>query len=238
MLAGCLRNSGYWMGERVLQASERNPLGYFESAEINDINEALLAPAVDALASRRLPWRRHPALLKDHRWLACLDAPLTASPPDDLQQRMRRAISHTPYCFKDPRFSYTLLQWLPLIGDAVLIGVFREPARTVRSVLTECEGAPYLRQVHMTPAWAERMWCCVYGALLQLRSRTELPALMVHYRQIMEGDALQRIARLIDGKVDTSFPTPSLARSANVGTVKRQTRGIYNELCKWAEYDG
>src|SRR5436305_8301327 len=44
MVAGLFRSAGYFQGAHLHPARESNPRGFFEDAEVNNINEALLAP--------------------------------------------------------------------------------------------------------------------------------------------------------------------------------------------------
>src|SRR5690349_12501793 len=100
MLAGTLCGAGYYMGEHLVPANEANPKGFFEDDEINAINEALLAP---------LTPRRRPAY--GWRWLASVPVGTPFACPPELGQRIQAQTARAPFCFKDPRFCYTLPAW-------------------------------------------------------------------------------------------------------------------------------
>jgi hypothetical protein len=235
MVAGCLRNAGYYMGRDLKPGMPSNPLGYFESVEVNDINEDLLAPVVQSLARDWRPWRRHPRLYRDMHWLAVLP-PRTRVPADaTIEARIRSAVSHGPFCFKDPRFCYTLDVWRPLIGDVLYVCVFREPGRTAASILRNCREAPYLQPIRMTRAWALRVWERMYANLLD-RLATDGDWLFMHYDQVLDGTALPRLAAALGGAVDASFPRESLKRSPNTDAVPRRARMLYRELCARAHH--
>ncbi|MDX1388819.1 MAG: hypothetical protein R3344_06490, partial [Acidobacteriota bacterium] len=70
MVAGTLAGAGYFMGEKLWDATPANPKGFFEDQEINAINEDLIAqvlPARPAVLGRWL-YRDRPTRLQ--RWLA------------------------------------------------------------------------------------------------------------------------------------------------------------------------
>ena len=46
MAAGTLAGAGYFLGDRLHPPREGNPRGYFEDAEVNGINESMLARVV------------------------------------------------------------------------------------------------------------------------------------------------------------------------------------------------
>ena len=103
MLAGSLRLAGYYMGAELIPADETNPKGFFEDDEINAINEALLEPLTPELSSPNYGWR----------WLASVPVDTGIECLPDLADRIEAQTAHSPYCFKDPRFCYTLPAWRP-----------------------------------------------------------------------------------------------------------------------------
>src|SRR5207302_10666897 len=74
-----------------------------------------------------------------------------------LAWRMTAQTTRAPFCFKDPLFCFTLPAWRPHLDDAVLLCVFREPARTANSILNECR-QDYLAGVDMDFDRALRIW--------------------------------------------------------------------------------
>ena len=71
MVAGSVAGAGYHMGDQLHAARISNPKGFFESSEINDINEALLAPSMGEVSR----------LGSGQRWLGVPARPLT--PPSE-----------------------------------------------------------------------------------------------------------------------------------------------------------
>src|SRR5580693_5977635 len=113
LTAGLLAESGYFMGRELYPADAGNPRGYFEDRAVNGINEGLLAQLVPG-ARRSLTdkLRRRPRPTAGwFRWLAELRTDQTVSCPPKLSERIEAQTAHRPFCFKDPRFSYTLGAW-------------------------------------------------------------------------------------------------------------------------------
>lgn len=229
MVAGSLRRAGYYMGFGLKEGTPSNPLGYFESAEINDINEDLLRPVAAGLAGKPIAgWRvPYPSLAKDQHWLACLPPEAEVPPIPGVEARLAAAAAHVPFCFKDPRFSYTLPLWRPHLGpDTVFVCVFREPGRTVNSMVKDAREQEYLRGLDLAPWFAFRVWIRMYERIVRVHRRRGR-WLFLHYDQVARGGGLRRLARALGAPVDFAFPAPSLKRSADGGRVPRQARILY-----------
>jgi GT2 family glycosyltransferase len=225
MVAGALAKAGYFMGDRLYPARDANPLGFFEAPEINAINEELLAPCVPAAQRLAAP----------QRWLARLDATVDAA-PEPLRQRMRTLVARAPFCFKDPRFCYTLPAWRGEVGDARFVVVFRDPAVTVASIVRECAVAEYLAGVAMDAERALATWCAMYRQVL--RQYCETPPherarwLFVHYDQMVgpDADGAARLARHLDAPVDAAFPDERFRRSKPAAVTSDEATRLYQEL--------
>ena len=224
MAAGTLAGAGYFMGERLHPARHSNPKGFYESGEINQINEALLAPLVPERPDDPA------ALRRGQRWLARLPWDATVPGPDaETLERMRRAVDKRPFCFKDPRFCYTLPVWRPLLGDTVFLCVFRHPASAALSIVRECRDMENLHNVEMDIARAVGVWSAMYRQVLD-RHRHVGDWLFVAYRQFFEAGALDRIGRFVGASIDASFPEASLERSRPTESPGAEALAIYREL--------
>src|SRR5262249_26774035 len=179
LLAGILHGAGYFMGENLVPADEGNPMGYFEDDEINAINEELLTPVTPALDSPTYGWR----------WLATVPVGTDLACSPEVSERMRTQTSLKPFCFKDPRFCYTLPVWRPFLADAVFLCVFRDPARTVTSILKECRTAAYLEGLPMDYAGAIEVWTLMYRHVLEIH-RLVGEWLFFHYDQLFRDPSL------------------------------------------------
>jgi hypothetical protein len=236
MMAGCLHGAGYFMGHNMMPPNEQNPKGYYESFEIESINEGLLAQVCPRRPSGplgRLLFSKRPR--RPQRWLceAPLDAHFRTAP--ELERRMEQQLSHAPYCFKDPRFCYTLPAWRPFLEDPVYLVVFREPGRTVNSILNTVESEPYLKDLRIDAAGALRVWTAQYRHILE-RHAGEGVWLFVHYDQVLDGSAASRLDTLLGARTDIGFPERRLKRSGNDIAVSAEAKAIYAALCERAGY--
>ena len=101
-----------------------NPAGYWERADINAINDALLE-------ARGFAWNR----------IAGLDAADAAAPNPEADEHIAELVAHfTSRCrawvIKDPRLCLTLEHWLPRLRDPVCVVVVRDPREIATSMAT------------------------------------------------------------------------------------------------------
>jgi hypothetical protein len=233
MLAGMLHSAGYYMGDQLLPPTSSNPRGYFEDRTINKLNEDLLVQLqpVRPFGRRRhlYPWR----LAYGHHWLAVLNLKATVRATPEIAAQMRNIASQRPFCFKDPRFCYTLDAWRPMLGDAVFLCVFREPGRTAASMMTDSHEQTYLTELKLTRRRALRAWTSMYRHVLE-KHRQEGQWLFVHYDQILDGSAISEIESVTEAKVDAGFADAGLKRSQDSGSLPRRTSQVYRRLCTLA----
>jgi hypothetical protein len=227
MLAGSLRLAGYYMGAHLIPADETNPKGFFEDDEINDINEALLAPSTPNLSRPSSGWR----------WLASLPIGTGIACPPDIASRIEAQTAHLPFCFKDPRFCYTLPAWRPFVADAVFLCVFREPARTAQSILKECREADYLQSLPMDFNGAVTVWTLMYRHILEVHRHVG-EWLFFHYDQLFSEAALCRLEAALGVAADRQFPDAKLKRTSAVGNIGTEAALVYEKLMGLAQYPG
>ncbi len=229
LAAGILADAGYDPGSDLLPPDEGGPKGFFESREVNRINEQLLA-AWDGRFTSRDGYAR--ALRDGERWLAVLPPDVELDvPPPSLRAEMRSALPSSPYCCKDPRFGYTLPCWRPLFGDAAFVCVFRDPAATARSISGQ------VRYGDLTVALdtAFEIWTAIYRRVLE-RHRRDGTWIFVHYEQLLDGTGLERLASALGAALDTRMADPALYRSRPDAPVPPEAQRIYAELCAEAGY--
>lgn len=243
MVTGSLAAAGYFMGRNLWPGNLGNPKGLYEDREVNSINESLLAPVLPG-HPRWLPAPRFirnwlwPDRLKDEqRWLARVPTSVEITATEQLADRIRALTQSQPFCFKDPRFSYTLPAWRPFIADAAFVCVFRSPSATANSILKECQDAHYLQGLRMTREWAIDTWFLMYRHILDIH-RHQGSWLFLHYNQVLHEDGLHRLGEFIQAtRVDTTFPEAALKRSADDHhDLPHPVRSCYEELCTLAGY--
>ncbi len=221
MLAGAFAHAGWFVGAAPYPARSSNPKGFFESKEINGLNEYLLSLGEgDVLGA----WQR---------WLADLPVDWTCPTDERAQRRIAELVGRAPYCFKDPRFSYTLPAWAPFTQDALRLCVFRHPEAVARSIVKECEQEAYLRSARMTRERALSAWLAMHRRILEVL-RADGEWCFVHYEQVLRGEGLERVERLVGAPLSREFPEENLQRTKADNALEGAVGETYAELCELA----
>jgi len=236
MVAGTLVASGYFGGRHTWEGQPGNPKGFYEDRQVNSINEQLLAVGLDQGFADRVRARMPARISPWHRWLMPLPegAKVVSSPR--LDRRIERVLRSRPFALKDPRFCFTLPAWRPhLPSDTRFVVVFREPSRTIRSMIKEVGTASYLRRFELTEASAEHLWLRSYEEIVRQATDTE-NWLFVHYDQVLDGSGLSAISRHLDSAIDESFVDVALRRSKGGIDVGAEASAMYEDLCRRANF--
>ncbi len=232
LVAGTLAGAGYHLGDDLVEARQSNPKGFYESRRINAINESLLEPAVAQAGD--LPT----GIGRRHYWLAALEGELPLADDPQTHQQIGAACSRTPFCYKDPRFCYTLEAWRPhLPQSTVFVCVFREPAVTAASICREVESQRYLAEVRMNFAQAVDVWQAMYRQVVD-RHRHRGRWLFLHAAQLLEPAGLERLASFTDASIDRTFPEKRLQRTVCDEPVCPQAQQLFSTLCDLADDRG
>ena len=239
LAAGILAQAGYFMGEELWPADIGNPKGYFEDREVNKINDeliALVAPKTPPRGLRKLLLGDIPILGHYQHWVAVLrpDVSITCSPA--MRERIAAVTARQPFCFKDPRFSYTLPVWRPYIGDALLLCVFRDPSVTASSMVRECKRADHMKGTKVDERWALKVWEAMYRYILDVHYPQGGDWLFVHYDQLLDRSAGAELERRLGVRIDRGFASAELNRSRPRAAVPRRTARLYVRLCALARY--
>jgi hypothetical protein len=233
LMAELLSSAKYDLGPCLHGPSAMNPHGFFEDADTGLINEELLRPYVGSAAPRprSADHSRLRSLAEGEAWLAALPPDIEIAAAPDVTSRIRAATRSRPFCRKDPRFAYTLPVWMPYLRDPALICVFREPARTARSICAFMAA----ENVDVNFGEAVRIWTAHYERILD-RLTPEGEWFIIHYEQLMRGDALPRLERRLGIRCDRSVCDPALRRTAVEGAVGKRAEALYGQLCTAAGY--
>ncbi|MBI1373227.1 MAG: hypothetical protein GC159_10890, partial [Phycisphaera sp.] len=223
MVTGVLANAGWRLGGRPFPPGQSNPKGFFETGEVNSINERLLAELFP-----------EPQFRYGQRWLCRVPAGARFEPTPEIVAQIAHLASERPFAFKDPRFCDTLPAWRPHIDNAAFICVFRHPAVTAQSILTECESRTYLKDMTMSFNLALAIWTSKYEQALR-RHAEGGDWLFIHYDQMLTAAGLDRLERFVGAPVDRSFPTSSLARTQCNKPVPHPVQQLYARLCELAD---
>jgi hypothetical protein len=151
--------------------------------------------------------------------------------------RIRAVTAREPFCFKDPRLSYTLPVWRAVIHPAtVFICVFRRPDVTVRSILAECARREYLSDLLMSEGRAYDLWFNMYSHILAKNQEVAESFLYVHYDQILYHSAIPRLSAFLDAPLSPGPVDRALNRTKPGGKVPTNVMKLYRRLCTCAGY--
>ena len=253
LLTAMLRTEGLYQGSvHSIQPRDANPMGFYEDWEINAINDQILAAGVKARTMASPRWHGHSSP-KDtnidqpggaQHWLLRwpLDQGLcaTASQQRDMARLMRPA----PFCFKDPRFSYTLDLWIEALPAAHReklrsICVFRRPEAVVESLLRELRTEPKLHNVAVSVQGAFSIWWHHYAWILQrLAGQRRQHTLMLDYDDLFTAAGQRSLERFSGRAIRRELPQASLNRSAG-NTLQRPSdcNELYQQLRAEARAD-
>lgn len=240
LAAGILAQAGYFMGEELWPADIGNPKGYFEDREVNKINDELIAPVAPKTPPRglrKLLLGDIPILGHYQHWVAVLHPGASIACPPAMSERIAAATARQPFCFKDPRFSYTLSVWRPYIGEALLLCVFRDPSVTASSMVRECRRADHMKGTKVDERWALKVWEAMYRYILNVHYPQGGDWLFVHYDQLLDRSAGAELERRLGVKIDREFAAAELNRSRPSAAVPRRTARLYERLCALAHHD-
>ncbi len=229
LVAGTLAGAGYYQGDDLYASRRANPKGFFESPQVNGVNESILARHTPA----------HPPLADFQRWLAVLTPEQARGVHAMAQERAAIAalVARGPFCFKDPRFTWTLGAWREAAPEAGLVCVFRDPASTVASLLEEAASSEHLAGVELDSARALELWRATYARLLELHAAAQDGGrdwLFLHYDQVLEAAGRKRLAAFAQADLDDDFAEPGLRREPPALELPQDVAELYAKLCERA----
>lgn len=254
LMMSILGEESYFMGDNLYFPSDSNPTGFFESNDINQLNESLLGKVVPPryVPKEEVLYNFYPRikefLLKlnfrkrvpviEQRWLSRV--PLSTSIKSDrhIDQRIKSLVNHTPFCFKDPRFSYTLPSWIPFlnIDNTYFIVMYRHPHHTVQSILKECSTAEYLKnKIDIDFSSALEVWNLMYEHIFHNMHYSD-NWIFVHYEQILDKSIAPILESKLGIQVDLSAVDESYWRSRKTGEMDSRTTTNYEKLKNLSNY--
>ena len=109
MMGGILNDAGYFMGDDLYPGRDSNPKGFFENAEINEINEKILEHYDSKVAKlKRFLFKKSTIEAPSYgqRWLSSISIKTKVNfINSELSERIENAVKQQPFGYKDPRFS-------------------------------------------------------------------------------------------------------------------------------------
>jgi Sulfotransferase family len=253
-VAGLFRNlPGVFYGYEILPATPANQRGYFEDQVVNALNNLLLRRMTGVALLDLVPeqWletvgKHFPWMHRDYRslWIARPRRPLPWRLGWELEHLIGVIVRHEPFCLKDPRFTFTLPMWRPLLpaGTRFLV-VFRHPAHTVSSMLRVAKEFYPDRPLALTPSWAFEHWRLAYERVLAQRQEQggNNDWLYVRAEDVMSGTALQAIETFAECRVDASHLDARLFRAEPGSSGEAEAviacMPLYERLCALSAED-
>jgi hypothetical protein len=241
MLGGILHETGYFMGDDLYLPRGGNPKGFFECPEINKINEDILF---------RSPRKILPGFLRRMKkctvdkpslgqgWLISIPFDITINYlTDNIEKRIQKMVSRSPFAYKDPRFCYTLPVWEKFLDrETVVVCMFREPSITIKSILKEIRTVKYLKNLTAGNEDIYNVWINMYSHVLNKHVKHSKNMIFVHYDQIYDGSGLNRISKILNVQLSMDFVDKNLKRTigTSVFRVPLKALHIYEEMCHLA----
>jgi hypothetical protein len=244
MLAGTLHQAGYYLGDKLHKPEISNPKGFFEWMTINQINEQILAPyGKPGLTGKFFTtfFKKgtvHKPIGRNQNWLLSLPVKVEVnSLVPGVENAVKEVLTREPFCYKDPRFSYTLPVWEKFLKTGtVFICVFREPDITINSILKECRSREYLRNLYINRRMAYQTWFNIYAHVLFKHANHFKNFVFVHYDQVFNGTALPLLSEKLDIHLKNDFVDQELKRTLPGGPIPLKVKNLYRRLCAAAHY--
>ena len=233
MLAGTLFEAGYYMGDNLYPPRESNPKGFFENSFINGLNEDIIIETRKRNQGIIYPYK---SLRRNQMWLDVLPLGIKLYSNSSIKKRIKKALSMNPFCYKDPRLSYTFPVWERLIKKEVVnLIIFRHPAITAESIIKECNRMEYLNDIEMNFERAINIWKTMYFHILT-NFNNKKNWIFLHYEQLFDIDIIKKLENILEANLNKDFPDKNLKRSVSNKSVPSDVMKIYNKLCDLAEF--
>lgn len=229
MVAGLFAQTGLFMGDDLHSPRHSNPKGFFEAPAINRFNDRLIVEKLPSRIQFEEVEYGGDIPRPTHGWLARLPMHCDIVFSDRDAEEARNIVGGRSFCFKDPRFCYTIDGWLNAVpGTHRLIFVFRQPEIVVESILAEMRSTPYLYSLAMGVDQLFQYWEIM--AKRMLRFAQDSRALFVSYDAVLNSEVIDAMEDLTGLKLDRSFPEVALKRSSTSLVAPPTVATVFDEL--------
>lgn len=219
MVTACFRNTGVFFGDELIKATPANPFGYYESQDINGLNNKIIFRLLYPRGTYRLRRFIYPSTHYDWRafWAVLPHAARAMRVESDERALIERLCVNQPFCFKDPRFSATLSTWKPYLPENTrFLIVFRCPFRTVDSMLRDAQESYDPHLAFKRPALLQT-WIRTYTRLLRW-AENDPRFLLVDSDQILAGEGHSELESFVECELDFTQIDPNVRRSKKTVT--------------------
>lgn len=218
MTAGLFENSGLFMGDISKENNEYDPKGVYEWRIVNDLNEAIIKKTINDLEK---PY--------DTYFLTAIPWGTQIKTTEKIDSEIKK-LTTRPFCYKDPRFAYTLPAWKPYLGDCKYIVTFRSPKKTIDSMDRLAKGWYGLS---LGKEELINIWNSYYEHIL---NRYDNDWIFLHYDQLFERQSLDLIIEHTGvSSLNESFPEAGIAKQQDDSVID-DCESIYQKLCRLSGY--
>ena len=229
MLAGLFNKAGYYYGDNLYPPRKANPKGFFEDEVINHLNENIIFSSIVNMDINAEALSYIRKCYEGQMWLFRAPVNWAFTANNNEKEKIRELVNNEPFCYKDPRFCYTLENWLSYAKNSVVLCVYRDPASTVNSILKECRTEPYLYPVNIGVASAYKIWSLMYLRMLDAYVKHD-NVCFINYDDVISGSVIPDIEQITGAQIDRSFPEKNLKRSKPVFEPDENSEAIYATL--------
>lgn len=236
LTTGLFAEHDYFMGTDLIPSRPANPKGFFECRYINNINERLLAPFLPKSPKLIGKYLFRKRLRPPHRWLARIPVETELNFSHEMDMEIQELTASTPYCFKDPRFSYTLPAWRPFLSNLKYVCVFRHPLATARSMVNEHKKLESMNYLKFNFQEALDVWKYMHQHILE-KHMHQGDWHFIHFEQIFSLEGIIGLEEFAGVKLNRDFPNKKFNRSSNKGDIDEEYINIYKKLCDLAGFE-
>jgi len=245
LLTGMLAQSGFHLGDNYdyLNKNNANPKGYFEDYEVNTVNEDILDKTIFGMPIFLKKILTPRATFYRARWLATIPVRKKINTKETINERISDLIKKNPFCYKDPRFSYTLPVWKPLIEQNNIkikyLVVYRDPRKTANSILRECQESSALGSLKMDVKRALKVWQLMYEHILKNYEQDDNKKnwMFVHFDQLFDSQKINGLETFVGVEIDNQFPEKELSRAQLDGEkISHKVNLLYKQLNELSAY--
>lgn len=179
LVAQVLHRAGLFLGDDLIGAMPSNPFGHFEDRRVVQMHDGILAdngrnwqvdePFIPVITPRR--WQEMESIVTGRR------------------------VAHSLWGFKDPRVCLFLPHWTAVMPDAKVVGIFRHPADTTRSLQRRhmrewVEGVgpeDVHRRFFEVPDLGLKMWLLYNGLLVRYLEDHPESSILVPFEAVTDG---------------------------------------------------
>lgn len=234
-ITGVMHNSDYYTGDNFIPIRNGCPKGFFEDSQVIKLNDKILFNSYPKKFPFSGEWALDYKYSIGNEWLARVGLDVRLFCSKEIEERIKKILENEPFCYKDPRFCYTLPVWKPFLKNTRFICIFREPAITAMSLIKESRDDPFMKNIPINFLFAIELWTLMYKHVLEKHFPYD-NWIFIHYNQLFTKEGLNKIEEFLGIKINRDFIDKNLRRIKSSRFIPEETLEIYKKLCSLAGY--